>query len=224
MQLPKSQTSFKLFSNLKMNTVECAFCRSRQLASNHNIKTCQVLLNHKCERCGQKGHSPTRCTISYKDFCESREQVRKQRWEENQRVKTAEKANSWAAVVGAKMAPIVLAKLAADEEKVRQENAAKAAAKLAKKQAEKEQRDREYVPKMEWRYGLEANFYRDPQVLSTIIAKKGDFWYFHVEGLRDDNKIAQAMRSDSENKVRFKQYILEKFGRSWMDTATESSD
>jgi len=232
MQLPQD---LKQVSNsyqiIKMNTIECAFCRSRQLASNHNIKTCTILLNHECERCGQKGHSPSRCTISYKDFCERREQVRKQRWAENQRVKAGEQAKqaaqktiSWVSVVGAKMAPIVIAKLAEDEERLRQENAAKAAAKLAKKQAEKERRDRECVPKMEWRYGLETSFYRVPQVLSTIIAKKGDFWYFHVEGLRDDSKIAEAMRSDPENKERFKEYILEKFGRSWMDTATESPD
>lgn len=232
-------------SNPKMIT-ECLFCRARQLpAQGHTIKFCQVLKEHKCERCGEKGHGPSRCTISDEEHfarvSREKEERRRQQWEERQRAraeviskkeqeKAVFKANCWASKVAAKISSAAAAKLAEDDKKIQAENAVMAAKKTEKKAAEakarKEEYERNYEPNMRRKHGIKTNFVIPAvywyQTEETIQA--GEFWYYRVEGTRDESEYAKKLRSEPENIRKYHAYLAEKYYTNWMYKAEGTAD
>lgn len=91
--------------------------------------------------------------------------------------------------------------------------------RLKEKEMRVKQYEENYVRRMEKKYGLRDTFsgYR-----------RGDFWFFRVEGGKDDSTIARKMRGDTKNQSRFKQYITEKYDNyysdSWIFNTSDSRD
>lgn len=207
-----------------MSSIECSFCRARKLKSvGHSAKFCPVLREHTCERCGEKGHGPSRCQMSLEEFHAKQELVRRRRWEENQRVKKEEqskkelelvsfKANSWAAKVGVKILPAAAAKMAEDDKKIQ----------AAKTQEQHEKNEK----KMRRTYGIESglriphgNIYCQEQMVTA-----GDFWYFFIENTTDDSEYAKQLRDEETNRERFHGYLQEKHGRNWLIRAVDDGN
>jgi len=229
-------------SNVKFTG--CAFCRANQKPFNHQLKNkqghivCQELLQYECPWCHVKGHTTKHCTMTYEEVCTKREQVReaerRERWEENQRVKTKQdeiKANSWAAKITKKVSPAAIAKMSEDEKILKAEKAAKLA-KIAeeKKIAAEKRRERYekfYEPNMREKYGVREQLVLPPvsYMHDSICVSIGDFWEFYVEGLRDDSELAKSRRENVENQTKFHAYLKEKYWTDWIfETQTTEDD
>jgi hypothetical protein len=226
--------------------IECLFCRARQLpATGHTIKFCQVIKEHICERCGEKGHGPSRCSISNEEHfarvSKEREERRQQQWEERQRAKAEEKSkkeqeraefkvNCWAGKVAAKIPAAAAAKLAEDDKKIQTENkiiAQKKAEKMAAEaKARREEYEKNYEPNMRRNHGIKKDFVIPAiywhQTEETIYA--GDFWYFRVEDTRDESEYAKKLRSEPENIRKYHAYLAEKYYTNWMYKAEGTAD
>jgi len=91
--------------------------------------------------------------------------------------------------------------------------------RLKEKEKRVKQYEEDYVRRMEKKYGL-----RD----TSLGYRRGDFWFFKVEGKKDDSTIARKMRGDTKNQSRFKQYITGKYDNyysdSWIFNTSDSSD
>lgn len=80
--------------------------------------------------------------------------------------------------------------------------------RLKEKEKRVKQYEENYVRRMERKYGL-----RD----TSSGYGRGDFWFFFVEGTKDNSTIAQKMREDTRNQSRFKQYIAAKYDNYYND-------
>lgn len=225
----------------------CAFCRSRQLQwTNHSTEVCPVLAKHQCTYCKEFGHTNSRCPKSLlkkqraQEF-QNREEEKRARWEANEKVRKEEKekqahfkANCWASIAAKSIPSEVAAKLAeedrilkAQSDEKRATEAVKRAEEAAKLAAEKKERwERNYVRRMCDQYGLKEEFVVPSRSYwrEEIRLPKGDFWYFKVEGTKNDHSIAKEMREDITNKSRFRAYLEEKYFVNWLDASEGTED
>ena len=219
------------------NNSGCAFCRSRKLPwSKHTVDNCAALAANVCEICNSKGHSVSRCPDRKQEKTRERreeiqilkEKERYARWVNNQKLreqetikKAEEKAKSWAGIASKNLSPEITDKITQEdilfkkqyEEKERQ-----------KKLAAKQRWEQNYPYRMEKQYGLKANFYYDATDFDTIIARKGDYWYFIVEKTKDDHEIAKNLRENGENQKRFLMYLHEKYWDNWLEKSENTID
>ena len=209
----------------------CPFCRSKKMPwANHTITNCKNLKKNKCEYCGFIGHAVSHCQTKIEDNrkkFEQEELERRQRWEENQRLKQKEKvrkeeekAKRWSTIATKNISEDMSKKIAEanriSKEKERQIVEAK---KIQKAQEAKERILRwemNYPYRMSKKYGIKEDFIYDVENPSTIMAYKGDFWEFYVEGTKDDHEIARNLRTSEELKRKFTDYLQEKYWSNWL--------
>jgi len=221
----------------------CPFCRvNRQPWTNHTAEKCSALAAHQCKFCKEYGHTPKCCPAlaececnnchkkgHTRKNCPTLEQDRLRRWEENQKsiaeekVKQEEaKANSWAAKVKKSVPAEVKAKIEEEDRKLKEALVAKKAEEAALK---KEKKEKWELIRMIKTYGLPEDFHYDPRISNgPIIAKKGDFWYFHTERSNNDTETAKKLREDPENQSRFREYLSEKYFDGWIEASIDSED
>jgi hypothetical protein len=79
--------------------------------------------------------------------------------------------------------------------------------------AEKVHNERcEYQLKMMMKYGVKWGDF------------VGYFWYFFVEGRKDDSEMALELRNDKLNQDEFNEYLLEKYSTNWLHASEDSDD
>jgi hypothetical protein len=164
------------------------------------------------------------------------EQDKLRRWEENQKAIAEEKvkqeeakANSWASKVKKSVPVEVKAKIEEEDRKLKEAQEERRKALAAKKAEEaalkKEKKEKWELIRMIKTYGLPEDFHYDPRISNgPIIAKKGDFWYFHTERSNNDTETAKKLREDPENQRRFWQYLSEKYFDDWIEASIDSED
>jgi len=190
----------------------CAFCRSRKLPSwsTHHADQCVVLAKHPCTYCKGIGHTNSRCPIS---MLNKQKQERKMQEDAE---KSKLKATGWAAIAAKNITEQDSKKIEEANRKVKEEAEARAI-----RFAEKERIRRE-----ESRAARELKFPRIYAMVKTPLTipathsrpamyiPKGEFWYFRIEGTRDDNEHARALRD--KNRDWFLAYLKEKYWDEWM--------
>ncbi len=209
----------------------CAFCRAnRKPWTNHTADTCVELANCVCSYCKEKGHTPKKCQkLAVKKQREEewakRKQEQKKRDEENFPALIEQKCKS-EVVPMVSWSSLVVKSLTEEERQVmeKQYNEKKQKEEEEKrKQYEERKRRREeaairaekqYVEKMRREYGIaEYEF-----------AEAGDFWFFFVEGRKDDSNMAKVLRENLDNQWRFKRYLKEKYWINWVFCSEYTED
>lgn len=230
----------------------CPFCRSFGIPYNHPIKNkgivvCSKLLQHICPRCGKKGHTSKHCTMTYEEGAAKREAERYARWEEVQRIKAAEKvkqeeikANSWAAKITKKVSTTVISQMEENDKKIRHENDIKMAKateeKIKSEQEFRKRMEETFVTRMQRKYGIREAFelpgikhrYYDCYNVDPKIIPTGEFWYFKIEGKKDEKfdfrGVALMERRKPENQDLFKAYLKEKYYVNWIFDSEDTDD
>lgn len=210
----------------------CPFCRSKKLPwANHNIMNCKNLKKNVCEYCGITGHAVSRCQIKIEDNrkkFEQEELARRERWEENQRLKEEEKAKKWSTIASKNISENMSKKIdEANQISNEKEKKRIAAEKFKKAQEAKERREiweRNYPFRMSKKYGIKEDFYYEIDKPETIMAYKGDFWEFHVENTPDDHEIARKARQEYQLANKFTNYLQEKYWGNWLDKSEHTED
>jgi hypothetical protein len=224
----------------------CDFCRSRRLPwSKHSVEVCPELAKKQCTYCKDFGHTNYSCPKSLlkkqkEEQWNKREEEKRARWEANEKVRKEEKAkqeaakaNSWAAKATKNIPSDVATKIAEENRILAEQSEKKRAAEAVKraeeekvrKQVAKERWERNYVRRMSDQYGLKEEFvvpskhYWQPE----IRLPKGDFWYFKVEGTKNEHEIAKNLR-DGANCKNFCAYLQEKYFVNWLDACEGTED
>jgi hypothetical protein len=228
----------------------CPFCRSKRLPwTNHKISNCKNLKKHKCEHCHFIGHSVSHCQQkieeNHKRWEENqrlKEEAKRQRWEENQRLKEEakvrneeakvrneeKKAKMWSTIASKNIPEQDRKKMEAEnlllKAKAEAEKRRKAEEDKALKLAAKKRWETNYPYRMAKKYGIKEHFYYDAFDSKTIMAYKGDFWEFRVEGTKDDHEIAKKWRESHESASKFIEYLKEKYWINWLYVAEGTID
>jgi hypothetical protein len=220
----------------------CAFCRANKKSWNHPLKNydglvvCVQLLNYKCPYCKETGHTTKHCPV-----LADKEQQRRAKWERNQVTKQQQvtnlqpppanlqqpPANSWAAKAAAKISPEQQLKIDEDNLRFKRDAEQKQAEKAEKdrlaaqeaKALAKANWERWYLRAMPAEFGLKEAYGPHPV---------GSFWEFFIERRQfqakpADTDIAKALRENTENQQKFRQYLSTKYYR-WLDDSEDTED
>jgi len=209
----------------------CAFCRAnRKPWTNHTSKVCSELANCVCGYCKETGHTTKRCP---------KIALKKQRQEENekrQQEKKKKEEESFPALIQPRGKPetapktswssLVVKSLTKEEKELmeKQYNDKKEKEEEEKRKQYEERKQRReaaairaeeyYIRKMRREYGIEE----------CGIGEPGDFWYFFVEGRKDDSNMAKVLREKEDNQWRFKDYLREKYFVNWLGCSEYTED
>lgn len=194
----------------------CAFCRAnRKPWTNHTANSCVDLANCVCGYCKKKGHTPKKCPKSALKKQRDEEWAKRQ---EQRKGETETQKKTWST--------IVVNSLTAEEREVMEQQHRKNQQRKAeekRKQYEERKKRREeaairaeqsYVRKMRNQYGIKA----------CDFAQQGDFWFFFVEGRKEDSNMAKVLRQNPENQLRFKDYLQEKYFVNWLSRSENTED
>lgn len=206
-----------------MTTVFCAFCCSRRLpCTDHSAEECSVLSTHQCTYCKEFGHTNSRCPKSLN---------KKQRAQEEAKFKS----NCWASVASKHISPEDAAKIAAENRIIKEESEARRRRQeekeRARRQEAKKQWELNYPNRMKMRYGLKRPFTVPVGVVYSVYSSLphidlyfpyGEFWYFYVEGTRDDHPIAKTLREDMPNRRHFHVYLMEELWENWLQDSEDT--
>jgi hypothetical protein len=197
----------------------CAFCRAnRKPWTGHTVEVCVELANCVCGYCKEKGHTPKKCPKSAlkKQRDEEWAKSQEERKGKSETIETQKK--TWSSLV---VNSLTTEEREAVEQQHRVDKEREAEEK--KKQYEERKKRREeaairaeqyYVRKMRREYGIEA----------CDFAQAGDFWYFFIEGRKDDSNMAKVLREDPKNQSRFQKYLQEKYWVNWLSRTEFSED
>jgi hypothetical protein len=175
-----------------------------------------------CGYCKEKGHTPKKCPKSA---------LKKQRDEEWVKRREERKGKSETTALSSPekktWSSLVVKSLTTDErEAVEKKHLADKQREAEEKQKEYEERKKRreeaairaeqyYVRKMRREYGIDA----------CDFAQAGDFWFFFVEGRKeDDSNMAKVLREDPKNQSRFQKYLQEKYWVNWLSRSEFSED
>jgi hypothetical protein len=209
----------------------CAFCRAnRKPWTDHTVEVCVELSKCVCGYCKETGHTIKKCPkIGLKkqrqEENEKKQQDKKKREEENfpalikptGKQETAPKT-TWAS--------LVVKSLTKEERELmeRQYNEKKQKEEEEKRKAYEERKRRrevaairaeqQYIEKMRCEYGIEE----------CGIGEPGDFWYFFVQGRKDDSNMAKILRENKVNQKKFKEYLREKYFVNWLCRSENTID
>ena len=209
----------------------CAFCRAnRKPWSNHTADRCVELANCVCGYCKEKGHTPKKCPKSAlkkqrEEEWAKRKQEQKQREEENFPALIEPQGKSEVAPKSTWSSLVVKSLTAEERETMEHQHREKKQRETEekRKQYEERQKKREeaairaeqyYVRKMRREYGIEE----------CGIGEPGDFWYFFIEGRKDDSNMAKVLRENEDNQFRFKAYLREKYFVNWLSCSEYTED
>lgn len=131
------------------------------------------------------------------------------------KIEQTNKQNTWASIVYKSLPEVRRQEI---DQMHREQLQIQTEERLKEKEKRVKQYEEGYVRRMERKYGL-----RD----TSSGYRRGDFWFFKVEGGKDDSTIARKMRLDTNNQSRFKQYITRKYDNYYSDSwilSTECSE
>lgn len=212
----------------------CAFCRAnRKPWTTHTVEVCAELAKCVCGYCKETGHTTKRCPkIALKkqrqEEYEKKQEEKKQREEQTfptliQPISKPKAAPTtcWSSIV-VKSLTEEEKELMEQQHREKKQKKMEEAEKKAKAHYEERKRIRKenaikaeqyYVRKMRGEYGIDE----------CGIGQPGDFWYFFVEGRKDDSNMAKVLRENIDNQRRFQDYLCEKYFVNWL-SRTEYSD
>lgn len=203
----------------------CAFCRAnRKPWTNHTADRCVELANCVCGYCKEKGHTPKKCPKSAlkkqrEEEWVKRQEEKKKHEEEKGKSETSEsQKKTWSSLV-------VNSLTTEEREAMEQQHRANKERESEEKRKQYEERKKRreeaairaeqyYVRKMRREYGIEA----------CDFAQEGDFWFFFVEGRKDDSNMAKVLRENLDNQCRFKRYLKEKYWVNWLFCSEYTED
>ena len=208
----------------------CSFCRSnRKPWTDHTVEVCVELSNCVCGYCKEKGHTPKKCPkLALK-------KQRQEEWEKRQQDHQKKELENFPALIEPttkaeipqkSWSSLVVSSLTTEErETMEQKHRAdkQREAEERRKQYEERKKRREaaavraeqyYVHKMRREYGIEK----------CDFAQAGDFWFFFVEGRKEDSNMAKVLREDPNNQYRFKDYLQEKYWVNWLSRTEDTED
>lgn len=195
----------------------CAFCRANSKQwDDHNVDICIELAKCVCGYCKKKGHTPKKCPKSALKKQREEEWVKCQ--EEKKKKGKSETTSTWSSIV-------VNSLTDNEREVMNQQHRVNQQRKVEEKRKQYEERkkkreeyaqkaEQHYVCKMRRKYGIKA----------CDFAETGDFWFFFVEGEKDDSNMAKVLRKEPKNQVRFKEYLQEKYWVNWLSKSEFSED
>ena len=204
----------------------CAFCRAnRKPWSGHTVEVCVELANCVCGYCKEKGHTPKKCPKSALKK-QRDEEWAKRREERKNKVETKGKSETTETHKKTWSSLVVKSLTTEEREAMEQKHRADKQREAEEKQKEYEERKKRreeaairaeqyYVRKMRREYGIDA----------CDFAQAGDFWFFFVEGRKeDDSNMAKVLREDPKNQLRFQEYLKEKYWVNWLSRSEFSED
>jgi hypothetical protein len=199
----------------------CAFCLSnRKPWTGHTVEVCVELANCVCGYCKEKGHTPKKCPKSA--LKKQRDEEWAKRQEERKKKEEIKKRESETSGSQKKTWSSLFVKSLTTQECEAMEQQHRAIkeqeAEEKKKQYEEKKKkmisEKYYVRRMRNEYGIKP----------CDFAEAGDFWFFFVEGLKDDSNIAKVLRERLDSQHRFKCYLKEKYWVNWLSRTIGTED
>jgi len=199
----------------------CAFCRAKRNPwTNHTANRCVELANCVCGYCKEKGHTPKKCPKSAlkkqrdEEWAKTQEERNKQDERKGNTESSETQKKTWSSLVVNSLTTeereVMEQKHCADKQREAEEKRKQYEERKQRRDVAAIRAEEYYVRKMRREYGIEAcNF-----------AQEGDFWFFFVEGRKEDSNMAKVLREDPKNQSCFQDYLQEKYWVNWL-TITE---
>lgn len=214
----------------------CAFCRSnRKSWTDHTVEVCVELANVECGYCHQKGHTPKKCPKSAlkkqrEEEWAAKQAENKKRYEERQQKREAiwpalpetkgksetvqvNKKSDWSSIVVNSLSAEEREQMEKQHHEQRERESEERRKEAERKRQELEERKRQAAEKKrQWEIRNQRRLEREYGLSEDNgICPAGSFWYFFIEGTKDDTANAKFLRENSDNQWEFKKYLKEKY-------------
>ncbi len=184
----------------------CAFCRSNgKIWNNHTVKICAELSKCICGYCKEKGHTPKKCPKLTLKMDKKWPALSDAKFE----AKPEAKVENWASRVFKSLSAEEQNRIQSQQQEILKQQQEKDALARERIKSEREEQHRQ------WKIRNQRRIQRQ---------YGGSFWFFFVQGTKDDSENAKIERENENNQHAFQRYLQDKYRDNWLQASGNTED